>query len=224
MILYLQALPRLRGPDDRDYKGNVPKRSLYMQPEAAKALLAADISALVFTDVYRSPQVILQAYRTRPGTQPVSSSFHGYGGCVDLDVQATLKRLGKDYAWLCAHMENHGFYCHRRDGIVGCDQSEGWHFNYLGADAPKLLALTTADHTTWAAPAEAMIQKWYGAALQPDDVEVERLLRSAGVSDIRTFQRKWDLVPDGIMGPRTRRVLAFVTATVQIETDLSALV
>ncbi len=216
MILLLQALPKLEGPASEDYGGLVPDRMLYMRPEAAQALLLieADTDGLIYTDVYRSPAEILQAYSTRPGTQPVAYSFHGYGGCVDVDVDATLKKLGTDYGGLITIMEARGFHCHRRDNES--QKSESWHFNFLGADAPALLALTTDDHATWSQPAEAMIQKWYGPELRPSDQEVDAMLRQVGVSDVRTFQRKWALVVDGVAGPVTRRVLAFVTATLQI--------
>jgi hypothetical protein len=216
MNLILQALPQLAGPQGDDYNGLVPKRMLYMRPEAAQALLLveADTDGLIFTDVYRSPAEILQAYNTRPGTQPVGYSFHGYGGCVDVDVDATLKKLGMDYGGLLTIMEARGFHCHRRDGDP--EKSESWHFNFLGDDAAALLARTTDDPSTWAAPAEAMIQQWYGPELRPSDQEVDAMLRQAGVSDVRTFQRKWAIVVDGVAGPVTRRVLAFVTASAQI--------
>ncbi len=216
MILLLQALPQLEGPASEDYGGLVPDRMLYMRPEAAQALLLieADTDGLIYTDVYRSPAEILQAYSTRPGTQPVAYSFHGYGGCVDVDVDATLKKLGTDYGGLITIMEARGFHCHRRDNES--QKSESWHFNFLGVDAPALLALATDDHATWSRPAEAMIQKWYGGDLKPTDAQVALLLSVAGATDVKDFQRQWDLVVDGVAGPVTRRVLAFVTAPPQI--------
>lgn len=220
MILLLQALPPLAGPTTDGYNGIVPKRALYMRPEAARALvqLEADTDGkLVYTDIYRSPQAILDAYRAKPGTQPVAYSFHGYGGAVDLDVDASLRRLGTNYNGLVMITEARGFYCHRRDGNPTA--SESWHFNFLGDDADALLELTTTDHTTWSAPAEAMIQKWYGGELQLTNEQVTSALADAGATDVSDFQRKWDLRVDGDAGTKTRRVLAFVTATTQIETD-----
>jgi peptidoglycan hydrolase-like protein with peptidoglycan-binding domain len=215
MLLLLQQLPPVAGPDGDGYNGKFPTRALFMHPQAAAALLALEkaTGGLVYTDIYRSPEAILQAYRMRPGTQPVAFSYHGFGGCVDLDVYPSLKRLGITYDGLLATMTAHGFHCHRRDGKQG---SESWHFNYLGDHPEVPLALTTADHSTWARPAETMIQRWYGGALKPSDTDVDAMLRTAGVSDVRTFQRKWNLVVDGVAGPTTRRVLAFVTAVVQI--------
>jgi len=225
MRLKLHALPQLAGPPGDDYRGLVPKRALYMRPEAAHALMLVeeDTGGLVYTDIYRSPLAIRDAYRSKVTssgqhiTQPVSYSFHGFGGCVDVDVEETLKKLGTTYDGLCTIMEARKFYCHRRDGNPTA--SESWHFNYLGDDADALIDLTTDDHATWAKPAEAMIQKWYGPELHPGDVEVDAMLHQAGVSDVRTFQRKWDLIVDGVVGSKTRRVLAFVTATLDIETD-----
>ncbi len=226
MILIFQALPPLLGPDDDDYHGKLPRRASYMRPEAAHALmlLESDTGGMVYTDIYRSPVAILEAYRNKPGTQPVSYSYHGYGGCFDLDVDATKKKLRKSYGEIIALAEARGFYGHRRDGEIGEGKSESWHFNYLGPDGPALLAATSNDHATWSRPAEAMIGMWYGAELQPDDAEVNDMLHQAGVSDVRTFQRKWGLRVDGIPGPITRRVLAFVTATWRVETDPLAVV
>lgn len=218
MILKLQALPQLAGPSDADYHGLAPKRALYMHPEAAHALMLVeqDTGGLVYTDIYRSPEASRNAYRAKGGTQPAGYSYHGFGGCVDLDVGETLKKLGTTYDGLCTIMEARKFYCHRRDGNPTA--SESWHFNYLD-DPDALLDLTTGDHTTWARPAEAMIQKWYGPALQLTDDQVAVLLPIAHSTDVMDFQRKWDLVVDGIAGTKTRRVLAFVTAQYDIETD-----
>lgn len=218
MILLLQHLPQLAGPTGDGYNGLAPKRALYMRPEAAAALLQveADTGGFIYTDLYRSPQAILQAYRAKPGTQPVAYSFHGYGGAVDIDIDASKAKLGTDYSGLCSLMENRGYHCHRRDSAAGEGQSESWHFNYLGDDADALLALTTDKHSTWAGPAEAMIQKWYGPDLQLTDDQVMLLLPVAHATDITDFQRKWDLAVDGVAGPKTRRVLAFVTATQKI--------
>ncbi len=216
MNLILQQLPQLAGPNDDSYHGLAPKRALYMRPEAGGALLQIedDTGGLVYTDIYRSPEAIRAAYRAKPGTQPVAYSFHGYGGCVDVDVDSTLKKLGTNYEGLVEIMGARGYYCHRRDGNPTA--SESWHFNFLGSDADALLELTTSDHSTWAAPAEAMIQKWYGDQLKLTEEQIATLLPVASATDVKDFQQQWDLVMDGIAGPRTQRVLAFVTANKQI--------
>lgn len=216
MILILQQLPQLAGPDDNDYHGLVPKRMLYMHPDAAAALLLVeqDTGGLVYTDILRSPEATRDAYRNKTGTQPVSYSFHEYGGCVDCDVDRSLKKLGTSYDGLIEIMAARGFYCHRRDGNPTA--SESWHFNYLGGDADALLEQTTADHATWSKPAEAMIQKWYGPELVLTEEQIATLLPVAHATDVRDFQRAWDLTVDGIAGPRTQRVLAYVTAQPQI--------
>jgi hypothetical protein len=219
MNLIVQQLHQLAGPQGNGYNGKAPKRALFMRPEAARALylLETDTGGLVYTDIYRSPQAIRDAYRAKLGTQPVAYSYHGYGGPVDLDTEASQEKLGTDYAGLIAAMEHRGFYCHRRDGVAGQGASESWHFNYLGDDAAKLLALTTSDHSTWARPAEAMIQKWYGPELQLTDEQVAVLLPVAHATDVKDFQRQWDLAVDGIAGPKTQRVLAFVTANFVVQ-------
>lgn len=216
MILVLQQLPQLAGPPDDGYSGLAPKRALYMRPDAAAALLLVeqDTGGLVYTDIYRSPQAIRDAYRAKGGTQPVAFSYHGYGGCVDVDVKRCLQKLGTNYEGLVKIMAARKFYCHRRDGNP--ELSESWHFNYLGDRADYLLAQTTSSHTTWAAPAEAMIQAWYGPELKLTAEQIMTLLPVARATDVKDFQRQWDLVVDGVAGPRTQRVLAFVTATRQV--------
>ena len=216
MILHMQQIHQLAGPNDDSYHGLAPKRALYMRPEAAEALLLVeeDTGGLVYTDIYRSPEAIRQAYRAKPGTQPVAYSYHGYGGCVDVDVDACLKKLGTNYEGLVEIMQARKFFCHRRDGNPTA--SESWHFNFLGDDADALLELTTADHSTWAAPAEAMIQKWYGPELKLTEEQITTLLPVAHATDVKDFQQAWDLTMDGIAGPRTQRVLAFVTAQMDV--------
>jgi peptidoglycan hydrolase-like protein with peptidoglycan-binding domain len=221
MNLLLQQLPQLAGPQGDGYHGRAPKRALYMRPEAAHALMLveSDTGGIVYTDIFRSAQAIMSAYASKPGTQPVAYSYHGYGGAVDVDVDACKARLGTDYAGIITIMAARGFHCHRRDGAGGEGKSESWHFNYLGPDAEQLLATTTDDHATWARPAEMMIQRWYGPDLQLTDDQVALLVPVAHATDVKDFQRKWGLEVDGIAGPRTRRTLAYVTATITYETD-----
>jgi len=186
-----------------------------MHPDAAAALLDVEriTGGLVYTDIYRSPEAILRAYRAKPGTQPVGYSFHGYGGCVDIDVDATLKKLGVTYDQLLSTMAARSFYCHRRDRDPNA--SESWHFNFVD-NVNFVFTQVTDDHSTWSKPAELMIQKWYGPSLQLTDSQIAALLPVAHSTDVKDFQRRWNLVVDGIAGPRTQRVLAFVTATRQV--------
>lgn len=216
MILVMRRLPQLAGPQGDDYHGRVPQRALLMRPEAAEALLAFDdaCGGAVYTDIYRSPPEVLAAHRAKGGTQPVGYSFHEFGGPVDVEVGETLKKLSWSYDDLCLAMAEHGFYCHRRD--KNPTASESWHFNFLGQDAEQLLALCTDDHQTWARPAEAMIQKWYGDQLRLDAASISAALQAAGCTSVHEFQEKWDLVADGVAGPITQRVLACVTAEIQI--------
>lgn len=221
MNLLLQQLPQLAGPQGDGYNGLVPKRFLYMRPEAAQALMLveADTGGLVYTDIFRSAESSRKAYATKPGTQPPAYSYHNYGGPVDIDIDASKKKLGTTYGGIITIMEARGFYCHRRDGEAGEGQSESWHFNFLGDLAAGLLAATTSDHKTWANPAEAMIQHFYAEELYPSDDQVALLLPIAHATDVKDFQKKWGLDVDGVVGPKTRRTLAYATATLQIETD-----
>lgn len=214
--LVLAQLPAsLTGPASDGYNGHVPSRALYARPEASSSILQLERKGgLVYTDIFRGAQGQLAAKRRNPKTtKAVSLSPHGFGLAVDLDVDATLKRRGWLYPRLLEEMAAAGWHCHRRDKDRG---SEDWHFNYLADQAPTLLKLATAQHGTWDDPVEARIQQLYGAQLAPDDADVAAMLREAKAADVRSFQAAWDLEPDGVVGPKTRRVLAYVTAQLDV--------
>ena len=234
MRLILALLPdSLRGPDDPDYKGQVPKRARFLEPGAAASLLAlVNLHPwLTFTDVYRSPESSLAARRTKRGVQPPGFSAHNFGLAVDLDVGACLK-LGKlRYPELVENMRQGNWYCHRRD--LDQTASESWHFNFLGPGAAQLLKEADPQAAnTWAWPVESRIIELYGEAFKLTDLEVQMglaalrfytgdldgALGSLARESIAAFQRAWGLPDDGVAGPRTRRVLAVVTAEVELRT------
>lgn len=218
MKLTLQRAPAsLRAP--ADYGGHLPARMRLFQPAACLALqqLEQHTGGLVYTDGYRSASAQLEAYRNRPGTQPVAYSAHGYGLAYDLDVDASLVQLGCKYGQMLDMLADYGWFCHRRD--ANDSASESWHFNFLGMDDPeRYLALADpSDHTTWARPVELRIQQMYGNDLMLTPSAFNQLLvERTGFATVAAFQKAWDLVPDGIAGPKTQRVLAYVTAEVVI--------
>lgn len=228
MRLVLSELPStLRGPSDPAYKGLVPKRARYLHPEAAGSLLRLVVSHpwLTFTDVFRSPESSLAARRSKRGVQPPGFSAHNFGLAVDLDVGACLRDGKIRYPELVETMRGGGWHCHRRD--LDATAMESWHFNYLGDRAADLLQLAALEIVnTWAHPVEARILELYGDAFAMSDLEVQQALAALrfylGDLDgtlgpqsreaIGAFQRAWGLPDDGVAGPRTRRVLAVITA------------
>lgn len=226
--LRLSPLPEtLRGPDDEAYKGRVPRRARFLHPAAAASLLelVAKHPWLTFTDVYRSPESSLAARRSKRGVQPPGFSAHNFGLAVDLDLGACLRGSKLRYAEMTEAMQGGGWYCHRRD--LDGTAIEAWHFNHLGADARRYLAEADPQAAnTWAWPVEAKIVELYGEAFKLTDLEVQQALAAlrfyTGDLDgklgpisresIGAFQRAWGLRDDGQAGPRTRRVLAVVSA------------
>jgi hypothetical protein len=234
MQIDLKQLPdNLKGPDNPDYKGLVPRRARFLHPEVADALLnlEKDTGGLVYTDVYRSPDGSLAACTTKRGCQPPAFSPHNYGLAVDVDLGSVLRKLHTSYASFVDLMAAHGWYCHRRDLDGGA--MEAWHFNYLGAKAKDYLKLADpTDHNTWAAPVEKRIQEFYGKYFDYDSTtaqmylqqlrfyhgDVDGLLGPMSREAIRAFQRAWVYFshPDqvtGLLDGRTKRVLAVVSST-----------
>ena len=81
MIIRLVELPgTIRGPDDPDYKGMVPRRARFLAPDVGVALLTLDkdTSGYIYTDVYRSAEASLQARRVKRGVQRPGYSPHGF--------------------------------------------------------------------------------------------------------------------------------------------------
>jgi hypothetical protein len=214
----------MRGPATADYGGRVPTRFRYLAPDAAASLvrmLDAYDNRFVFTDLYRSAQGSREAYATKPGTQRPGYSAHGYGLAFDLDLSSTLHAASVSYAQLCEIVADYGWYCHRRD--LDSSGSEAWHFNFLGPNAGRYLArIDPQDHGTWGRPVEARIMERWGTGFQLGPQAIAAGLAKASAADVRTFQREWGLAVDGVPGPITQRVLAFVTADLQIAPPASA--
>lgn len=219
MLIALRTLPAtMRGPVSDGYNGRVPERFRYLSPEAAMSLgllLHDTNNELVFTDLYRSAAASRQAYASKPGTQRPGYSAHGYGLAFDLDIGATLDRMGVRYAELVELLGQYNWHCHRRD--LDDSASESWHFNYLGPEATRFLAwCDPSEPATWGAPAELRILERWGPDFHLSDRQIATALKHAGCKDVRQFQAIWDLDVDGMAGPKTQRTLAFVTAEIVV--------
>lgn len=233
MILRLAEMPPLSGPDDQDYKGQVPKRMRYLAPDVGPRLLELDkdTGGYIYTDMWRSADASLAARRVKRGVQRPGYSPHGYGLAVDLDLYGIMKKFKVHYGDIVEVMRAHNWFCHRRDG-AGPDESEAWHFNYLGNDSDKYLQHVDTDRpATWSNAVEARILERYGTNFSMAPTEIQSWLTqlkmyggdlNADLSSqlcreaIMAFQRAWDLDVDGDAGPMTQRTLAFVTADRQI--------
>lgn len=218
LVLQLTAVTPCKGI--YDIKGvsfkSIRKDMLFLEPEAAQAFTAL-APYVVVSDMFRSPESSLKRRQTDPNAQPPGFSAHNMGLAIDVDVKASMKNLGvKTKAAFDAELEQHGWFCHRLDRKEG---KEWWHFNYLGIGAKPGGSFTSDD-------IEAKIQQLYGAGLSPDDRACQRHLAALkfysstidGIigertrSAVRAFQRQWGLSSDGILGTKTRRTLAYVSA------------
>lgn len=217
----------------------MPARARYLHPYAAVAWGKIAGWAVV-SDMFRSPESSLAAVRAGRGAQPPGYSAHNYGLAIDLALEddarahgdGALTRLGRHLgigrratkAQLDAEMESHGWYCHRRDHVLGF---ESWHYNYLGAGA-RPAGVVTSDEV------EARILELYGAELAPTDatcqISLARLGLYGGAIDgdvgpltreaARAFERAWGLNVDGVLDQRTRRTLAYVAASRELVAEV----
>lgn len=221
------------------YNGKMPTRSLFVHPDAYPSFQEL-AKRLVFSDIFRSAESSLSAIQRKAGVQPPSYSHHNYGGAVDVDIRASMKRGGfRTRAALDEWMTSLGwpmFWI-----APGADPRgngfEAWHHSYLHTPVwdPVLWPLP-AERST-AAAAERWIWLYYGDALRPDDRECQRMLAKLGMysgaidgkvgpisrAAIGAFQRAWRVgsyarkkgassYQEGALDPVTRRVLAYVSA------------
>lgn len=199
-------------------KDQMPDRMRWLHPAAAEAFTAISPWAVV-SDMYRSATSSLQAVREGRGAQRPGFSAHGFGLAVDLDISASMKRLGvRKKGELDEAMREWGWYCHRVDGLMG---HEAWHNNHI-----RIGEVVSRKVKSTAGYIEQKIVAMYGPQLAPDDAEAQRMLKMLGLYDgpidgdigplsreaTRVFQRAWELGETGKLDPRTRRTLAFVTA------------
>lgn len=222
MELLLAEVPGLKNAKGEPF----PKWGCFAAPDVAAAMirLEADTGGLLYNDIWRPASISLWAMKQKSGVQPPGYSAHNYGLSFDLAVDETLAAKKWTYAQLLTLFEEHGWFCHRRDGKRG---GEDWHFNYLGPDAGKYTPLAVLNAPiTWSFPVEERTKERYGQwfTLGPIDIQVmlARLKMYPGAIDgilghlteqgLRAFQRAWSLPETGLADSRTQRTLAFVSA------------
>jgi hypothetical protein len=198
-------------------KDQLPERMRFLHPAAA-ASYREHLSAVIVSDMLRSAESSLLARRERRGGMRPAYSGHNYGFSIDIDVGATMKKLGfKTKPELDAFMQVAGWYCHRRDGKTG---HEAWHYNHGIAEfiQPKDTHTSTA--------LERKIIAFYGKSFALSPVEIQTALAELklyrGAIDgkigplskeaIQAFQRAWLIAETGKIDTLTTRTLAFVSA------------
>lgn len=218
--LQLKKLPALRGIYGAN-KDKLGEHQLFAHPDLFDSITRLEGAGvrLVFSDIFRSAKASLDAKRAKPHlVMPAGFSAHNFGLAVDIDVQAVCKELGLDKRKLDELLAGFGLYCHRIDHKT---LAECWHYNALGDDAKRWLGAMT---TSTAPSVEKKIQALYGDALKLSSEEVSAALRSLGYFDketsirsaVQRFQEHWDLAPDGVAGPKTQRLLAYLTCKTEV--------
>jgi hypothetical protein len=203
--------------------GRLPDRMRLLHPDAARMFRAIE-DWVVVSDMFRSPESSLAAVRAKRGAQPPGFSAHNYGLAIDLDLDASAKRLAAlvkcktiSKSDLDEAMASAGWFCHRLDEH-DFDDFEAWHFQGLSIHA-RPAGNRSSDEV------EARILELYGRDLAPEDRECQASLRQLGMyhgaldGDIgpltreatRAFQRAWGVVETGKLDARTRRTLAYVS-------------
>lgn len=204
-------------------KRHLPERMRWLAPEAARSYVLNLSSKIVVSDMLRTAESSLQAVQEGRGAKMPGYSGHGYGFSIDVDVNTTMKLLGfKTKRQLDDWMATFGWFCHRIDHKRA---KEDWHFNFFGPDG--FWRWVKAGDTRTEHGLERMITATYGANwVGMDSAEIQSRLKLLklynGAIDgkfgplskaaLAAFQRTWKLLDDGIPGPMTKRVLAFVTA------------
>ena len=215
MKLNLVKLPTttrgIYGPN----KDQLGANQRWAHPDLAE-ILARLVDARIdlrFSDIYRSAKSS-QARRAefaatggaqlakRPGESP-----HNYGLAVDLDVSAALADNHTNKKGLDLALQNYGLHCHRLDHDLG---AECWHYNALGPNASQWTRSSSSESTSRAI--EAKIASIYGEAWKLTPEEIRAALKLVGVKNVRELQAGWDLEVDGIAGPKTQRLLSYLTA------------
>lgn len=206
-----------------------PAKMARLHPDAAAAFAEAQKAAGVqirVSDMFRTAEQSMMARAQKAGVQPAGFSLHNYGIAIDIATDDVLKATKLNKAKLDAFMQEHGWYCHRKDGKRGF---EDWHFNYLGkGEAAAPFLKVSAGSTNTSAAGDAKIQSLYGEQLKLTPVEVQEclahlklyngeldgLIGARSKEAIMAFQRTWRLQPSGQIDKKTERTLAYVSADI----------
>jgi len=218
-------------------KNEMPSRARFLQSKVAGAYAALMTSGkpVKVSDMCRSPESSLAAVKAGRGAQRPGYSGHNYGFSIDVDVTQWLKShsKGRHKEELDEFMNEHGWYCHRKDHLRAM---EDWHYNYFGDDPDRYLAACARKQRT-ASGLEQLIQDHYGDAMTLTKIDVQTALESlhlyAGAIDgligpiskeaILAFQRAWMLTTDGDWkGPQFQRTLSFVAGFADLQERVAA--
>jgi hypothetical protein len=213
-------------------KNTMPKRALFIHPDAYKSFMALIANAtMVFSDILRSAESSMAAIAAGRGAQPPGYSGHNFGLAFDVAVGETLALNAWKYEHLLSYLSANGWECYRRDGTRG---KEDWHFNFmvgLNMEAFKARA-------KWQTAAEASIQERYRGQFSLDEKGIQAALAKLGLykgevdgdigplsrQAIAAFARSWNLKDGFDIGPRFQRTLAFVSADINVQEDAPPLV
>lgn len=209
----------------------MPKRARYLEKAAKQKFIEADRALaamkpgarLRVSDMRRSPESSRDARKRKNGVQPPAYSGHNFGFSIDTDTDWILKTMGWTKAQLNRFMEEHGWWCHRRDDKTGF---ESWHWNMLGPDSPHYIAMTKGGTGAWQNAVSAKIMDRYGSkfVLTPKQIqlhlrklkmysgEIDGSLGKLSVSAAQVFCKAWDLKWTSFDDRKFQRTLAFVCA------------
>jgi hypothetical protein len=202
----------------------------FLHPDAAPSFLEHLRPRVEVSDMFRSAEASLAARASKQGVQPPAYSAHNFGLALDLDVDNTCKANSWGYSDLLNFMQTHQWYCYRRDRERG---KEDWHFTFLGPDPIAILSRIDPrpwlGRRTWSQAAELAIQRRFAGQFTLDvrgvQASLQKLKLYSGQIDgkpgglteqaVGLFARQWGLSPDW-GDPRFQRVLAYVSADVQV--------
>lgn len=109
-------------------KAEIPDRALWLAPAAAASFDEHLRDSVVVSDMFRSADSSLAALRAKRGAAAPGRSAHNYGRAIDIDVAATMERLGlKMKAQLDAWMSRRAWSCWRDDHALA---RESWHYYF----------------------------------------------------------------------------------------------
>jgi len=226
----LGTYPLIDGKANRSPSGLLPERFRWLEPSAAASFMRMDSRwdrRPRASDMLRSAAESLHAIETKTGTKAPGLSGHGYGICIDVDVEDCLQRFGlRTKVELDHWMQDNGWWCHRKDGKLG---PESWHYSFFGDQADHF-GVNQVDEYDTSHALERKILELYGSGLNLTAEEataaLEALHFDAGdlsfapmaQAGVKAFQRAWDLRATGILDAGTIRTLAFVTASRSVVT------
>lgn len=209
-----------------------PERLHCLTSEAVEDLLKVEevTSGLIYKSFWRDSTSTFMAKRLHHSSYSPGYDPHNYGLSVTLDLEAIKAKHGKStYSYIVDAMKNYNWFCHRPDKVeTGIDSNI---FHYLGKKNDTYWPLATKDPVSWKKPIEQKIYDIYGKDFSLSIGQAQSALVKLGLMhgqvDGRTdlyfresmlaFQRTWDLTLSGSLSITTSRILAFLTAEIELE-------